>query len=50
MMQQVKGFSTYDERTFHEGLANGGVHHEIISVDVFATISLAAIHITIHYN
>ena len=47
LMQQVEGFDAGDELALEEGLADGGVEHEVIGVQLAAAIAATRVHVAI---
>ena len=47
LMQQVEGFDAGDEFAFEEGLADGGVEHEVVGVEFAAAIAATGVHVAV---
>ena len=47
LVQQVEGFDAGDELALEEGLADGGVQHEIVGVQFAAAVAAAGVHIVV---
>ena len=47
LVQQVEGFNASDELAFEEGLADGGVQHEVVGVEVRAAVAATAVHVAV---
>lgn len=43
-MEDVEGFDAGDELALEEGLADGGVEHEVVGVQLAASIAATRIH------
>ena len=44
LVQEVEAFEAEDELTAHEGLAEGGIEHEVIGIEQGAAVTSTAIH------
>ena len=47
LVEQVEGFDASDELALEEGLADGGVQHEIVGVQFAAAIAATGVHIAV---
>ena len=47
LVQQVEGFNAGDKFALEEGLADGGVQHEVVGVQFAAAIAATAVHIAV---
>ena len=47
LVQQVEGFDAGDELALEEGLADGGVQHEVVVVEFAAAIAATGVHIAV---
>ena len=47
LMQQVEGFDAGDELALEEGLADGGVQHEVVGVQFAAAIAATGVHVAV---
>lgn len=47
LVQEVEGFNAGDELALEEGLADGGVQHEVVGVQFAAAIAATAVHIAV---
>ena len=47
LMQQVEGFDASDELALEEGLADGGVQHEVVGVEFCAAVAATRVHVAI---
>ena len=47
LVEQVEGFDAGDELALEEGLADGGVQHEVVGVQFAATVAATAVHVAV---
>ena len=47
LVQDVEGFDAGDEFALEEGLADGGVQHEVVGVQFAAAIAATAVHVAV---
>ena len=47
LVEQVEGFDAGDKFALEEGLADGGVQHEVVGVQFAAAIAATAVHIAV---
>ena len=47
LMEQVEGFDAGDELALEEGLADGGVEHEVVGVQFAAAIAATRVHVAV---
>ena len=47
LMEQVEGFDAGNELALEEGLADGGVQHEVVGVEFAAAIAATGVHVAV---
>ena len=47
LVEQVEGFNAGDEFALEEGLADGGVQHEVVGVQFAAAVAATRVHIVV---
>ena len=47
LVEQVEGFDAGDELALEERLADGGVQHEVVGVEVRAAVAATAVHVAV---
>ena len=47
LVEQVEGFDAGDEFALEEGLADGGVQHEVVGVQFAAAIAATGVHVAV---
>ena len=47
LVEQVEGFDAGDELALEEGLADGGVQHEVVGVEFAAAVATTGVHVAV---
>ena len=48
LVQQVEGLNANNELALEEGLADGGIQHEVVGVQLAAAIATAGVHCSVY--
>ena len=47
LVEQVEGFDAGDELALEEGLADGGIQHEVVGVEFAAAVAATGVHVAV---
>ncbi len=47
LVEEVEGFDAGDELALEEGLADGGVQHEVVGVEFAAAVAATGVHVAV---